>query len=183
MGLLTDIQPPNSKPKSPSSKKCELDGISLSNEIVDYIATHMDDNIREIEGVIIKLNAYANLMNQEITLEFAKSVLKEQIKEKRENITLDAIIATVSQELNVKPSEIKSKSRSAHIANARRIVIYLARTLTPNSMPSLAQYFGMKDHSSVSHAMKKVTQTIQDDANYKLLIEELKHKITTKDGD
>lgn len=182
-GLLTDIQPPELETKiAIIRKKCELDGISLSNDITEYIATHMDNNIREIEGIIIKLNAYANLMNQEITLDFAKSVLKEQIKEKRENITLDDIITTVSSELNVKPSEIKSKSRSAHIAKARRIVIYLARTLTPNSMPSLAQFFGMKDHSSVSHAMKKVNTTIKEDANYKLLIEGLKHKISTKES-
>lgn len=182
-GLVSDIQPPELETKiAIIKKKCELDGIHLSNEIVNYIATNMDNNIREIEGIIIKLNAYANLMSQEITFDFAKSVLKEQIKEKRENITLDDIIKVVSKELNVKPSEIKSKSRSTAIAKARRTVIYLARTLTPNSMPSLAQYFGMKDHSSVSHAMKKVTQTVEEDANYKLLIEELKHKITSKDG-
>lgn len=181
-GLIADIQPPELETKiAIIKKKCELDGIYLQNEIINYIAAHMDNNIRKIEGIIIKLNAYSNMMNQEITLDFAKNVLKEQIKEQRENITLDFIISVISKELNVKPSEIKSKSRNQHISNARRIVIYLARTLTPNSMPQLAQFFGMKDHSSVSHAMKKINTQMKDDANFKLIVEELKHKIITKE--
>ncbi len=181
-GLISDIQPPELETKiAIIKKKCELDGIYLNNEIIEFIATSMDNNIREIEGIIIKLNAYANLMNQQITLDFAKSVLKEQIKERKESVSIDDIIAAVSKEMNVKPSEIKSKSRSKIISDARRIVIFLARTLTPNSMPSLAKFFGMKDHSSVSHAMKKINLQIQEDAKFGLLIEELKNKIASKD--
>ncbi len=177
-GLIADIQPPELETKiAIIKKKCELDGINLEDEVVNYLATTMDNNIREIEGIIIKLNAYASLMNQKITLEFAKSVLKEQIKEQQENITMDDIIKVVSEELNIKPSEIRSKSRSRQIVNARRIVMYLARNLTPNSMPALAQYFGMKDHTSVSHAMKKINEIMQKDENFKVQIEELTNKI------
>lgn len=179
-GLVADIQPPELETKiAIIKKKCELDRVYLSNEIIDYIATNMDNNIREIEGVIIRLNAYSSLMNQEITLDFVRNVLKEQIKEKKENITLDLIIKIVSRELNIKPSEIKSKSRNTNIANARRIVIYLARNLTPNSMPSLAKFFGMRDHSSVSKAMKKVQETLESEADFKNKIDELKNKIET----
>lgn len=179
-GLVADIQPPELETKiAIIKKKCELDRVYLSNEIIDYIATNMDNNIREIEGVIIRLNAYSSLMNQEITLDFVRNVLKEQIKEKKENITLDLIIKIVSRELNIKPSEIKSKSRNTNIANARRIVIYLARNLTPNSMPSLAKFFGMRDHSSVSKAMKKVQETVESEADFKNKIDELKNKIET----
>lgn len=180
-GIISDIQPPELETKiNIIKKKCEFDGIYLTNDIINYIATHMDNNIREIEGIIIKLNAYASLMNQEITLQFAKNVLKEQIKEEQENITLEQIIEVVSKELNVKPAEIKSKGRSKNIANARRIVIYLARTLTPNSMPSLAQFFSMKDHSSVSKAMKAVKSEIEEDANFKMVIDELNNKIKSR---
>jgi chromosomal replication initiator protein len=179
-GLIVDIQPPELETKiAIIKKKCELNGIHLDNDIVNYIAANMGNNIREIEGIIIQLNAFANMMNQRITLDFAKNVVKNQIKEKRENITIDDIVKVVSRELNVKPSEITSKSRSRNIVAARRIVIYLARSLTPNSMPSLAQYFGMKDHTAVSHAMKKINEMIENDENFKTKIEELSHKITS----
>ncbi len=177
-GLIADIQPPELETKiAIIKKKCELNKIELDDEIINYIATHMDSNIREIEGVINKLNAYSTLVNQKITLELAKNVLSEQRKEQQKNITLKDIVNVVAAEINIKPSDIKSKSRNRNIVNARRIVIYLARMLTPNSMPALAQFFGMKDHTSVSHAMKKVKEQIEKDADFKMLIDELEHKI------
>jgi chromosomal replication initiator protein len=180
-GLTANIQPPELETKiAIIKKKCELEGIVLRNDVISYIATNLDTSIREIEGILLVLNTHANMLNQEINLELAQNVLKDHLKEKKENVTLDDIIESVSIELNVKPSEIKSKSRSKNIANARRVVIYLARTLTPNSMPSLAQFFGMKDHSAVSKAMKKVEEDIKENDNYKMLITELKNKITTK---
>ena len=140
----------------------------------------MGENIREIEGSIINLNAYATLMHKEITLDFAKDVMKEMIRERNENITVEDILKTISHELNIKTSEIKSKKRHKDIVKARRIAIYLARELTQNSMPKLASVFGMKDHTSVSHAMKNINNTINTDENFRLLIEELKNKVLTK---
>ncbi len=179
-GLLADIQPPELETKiAIIQKKCELDGIKLDKEIVHYIATHMGDNIREIEGTLIKLNAMSTMLNQPITLEFAKNAIKDQIKEKQENVTIDDIVRIVSRELNVKPSDIKSKKRTRNVVNARRIVIYLARNLTPNSMPQIALYFGMKDHTAISHAMKKINEIVDSDENFKVLLEELSNKIGT----
>ena len=181
-GLIADIGLPELETKiAIIKKKCELDGISLSSDIVNYIAANMGDNIREIESAIINLNAYASLMRQEITLDFAKNVMREQIKEKRDNISLEDIIATIAKDLNIKPSEIKSSKRSKNIVEARRIGIYLARTLTPNSMPSLASYFGMKDHTAVSHNIKKINELIMSNESFKLRVESLKNKILTKD--
>ena len=181
-GLIADIGLPELETKiAIIKKKCELDGINLGSDIVNYIAANMGDNIREIESAIINLNAYASLMRQEITLDFAKNVMREQIKERRENITLEDIIATIAKDLNIKPSEIKSTKRSKNIVEARRIGIYLARTLTPNSMPSLASYFGMKDHTAVSHNIKKINELIQSNESFKLRVEALKNKILTKE--
>ena len=182
MGLMADIQPPELETKiAIIEKKCELDGIRLNREIINYIATHMGDNIREIEGTIIKLNAMSTMLNQEITLDFAKNAIKDQIKEKQENITIDDIVNIVAKELNVKPSDIKSKKRQRNVVNARRIVIYLARNLTPNSMPQIAVYFGMKDHTAVSHNMKKINEMVEKDENFKVLLEELSNKVGSKD--
>ncbi len=179
-GLLADIQPPGLETKIAIIKtKCELDGITLDDEIVNYIATNMGDNIREIEGTIIKLNAMSNMLGQKITLEFTKNAIKDQIKEKQENITIDDIVKIISKELNIKPSDIKSKKRTKNVVNARRIAIYLARNLTPNSMPQIALYFGMKDHTAISHAMKKIKDIIDNDENFKVQLEEFSNKIGT----
>ena len=180
MGLMADIQPPGLETKiAIIQKKCELDGIQLNHEIINYIAANMGDNIREIEGTIIKLNALSSMLNQEITLDFAQNAIKDQLKEKKENITIDDIVKIVSRELNIKPSDIKSKKRTKMVVNARRTAIYLARNLTPNSMPQIAMYFGMKDHTAVSHTMKKITEIIDNDENFKVLLEELSNKIHT----
>ena len=182
-GLITDIQPPELETKiAIINKKCEINRVDISKEIIDYIATIIDNNAREIEGILSKLHAYAKLMNQEITLEFTKNVLREQLKERRENITIDSIVKFVSKELNVKPSEIRSKSRSKNIVYARRVSIYLARSLTQNTMPQLAQYFGMKDHTTISHTMKKINELLKSDENFKVKIDELNNKISAGDS-
>ena len=181
-GLIADIGLPELETKiAIIKKKCELDGINLNDDIINFIASNMGDNIREIESAIINLNAYASLMRQEITFEFAKNVIKQQIKEKRENITLENIITIISKELNIKPSEIKSKKRNKNIVEARRIGIYLARTLTPNSMPALASFFGMKDHTAVSHNMKKINELLETNETFRLRVDELKNIVLTKD--
>ena len=181
-GLTADIQIPGLETKiAIIEKKSELNGIVLTRDVINYIATNLDSSIREIEGVLIRINASANLVNQEINLELAQSLLKEQIKEQKENVKLPDIITVVASELNIKPSDIKSKKRTATVANARRVVIYLARELTHNSMPDIAKFLGMKDHSSISHNIKKANELIEKDENFKLIIENLKNKIINKD--
>ncbi len=180
-GLLADITIPELETKiAITNKKCQLNNINISSKIVNYIASNMGDNIREIESAIINLNSYASIMNQEITLEFTKNLLREQIKSKKENTSLEEIINIISKEFNIKVSEIKSKKRSKDIVNARRIGIYIAKHLTPNSTPDLAKFFGMKDHSAILHNLKKVEELKMSDEYYKLKIEELKNKILTK---
>jgi len=106
-GLMADIQPPGLETKiAIIQKKCEIDGISLNQDIINFIASNMGDNIREIEGAIIKLNAYAGLMNQELTLDFAQNVIKDQLAEKQSNISIDDIVKVISKEMNIKLSEI-----------------------------------------------------------------------------
>ncbi|MCK5853769.1 MAG: chromosomal replication initiator protein DnaA [Sulfurovaceae bacterium] len=180
-GLMADIQPPELETKiAIIQKKCEIDGIKLNKEIINYIASNMGNNIREIEGAIIKLNAYGIMMNQALTLEFAQNVIREQLAEKKANVSIDDIVTMVSEELNVKLSDIRSKKRTRDVVNARRISIYLARNLTPNSMPQIAVYFGMRDHTAVSHAMKKIAEIIKTDENFNLQLEELSNKINYK---
>jgi chromosomal replication initiator protein len=181
-GLNADIQIPGLETKiAIIEKKSELNGINLTREIINFIATNLDSSIREIEGVLIRINASASLLNQDINIEMVQGLLKEQIKETKENIKLPDVINIVASELNIKPSDIKSKKRTATVANARRVVIYLARELTHNSMPDIAKFLGMKDHSSISHNIKKANELIEKDENFKLTVENLKNKIINKE--
>ncbi|MDO9208808.1 MAG: chromosomal replication initiator protein DnaA [Sulfuricurvum sp.] len=178
-GLVADIQPPELETKIEIiKKKCEINRVKLDKEVINYVATIIENNTREIEGILSKLNAYSQLMGVDINIEFARNVLKEQLTEKRNNITIDTIMEIVSKELNVKSSEIRSKSRNSNIVYARRIAIYLSRNLTPNSMPQLAHYFGMKDHTAVSHTMKKIQEIMKNDEDFKIKVDELSNKIS-----
>jgi chromosomal replication initiator protein len=162
-------------------KKSELNGIQLTKDIVQYIATNLGNSVREIEGVLIQINANANLLGVDINIELVQRVLKDQIKETKENIKLIDIISIVSNELNIKPSDLKSTKRTKNVVDGRRTVIYLARELTHNSMPDIAKFLGMKDHSSVSKNISKANELIEKDENFRLKLENLKNKIINKD--
>jgi len=179
-GLIADIQPPELETKiAIIKKKCEINKVKLSEDIVNYIATVIDSNVREIEGILSKLHAYSQLMHVDIDLDFTKNVLKDQMNENRANLTMETITQVVAKDLNIKPSEIRSKGRSKNIVYARRISIYICRELTQNTMPQLAQYFGMKDHTAISHTIKKINNLIKDDEDFKVKIDELTNKITS----
>jgi len=178
-GLVADIQPPELETKiAIIKKKCEINKVELSKDIINYIATVIDSNVREIEGILSKLHAYSQLMHVDIDLAFTKNVLKDQLNENRANLTMESITQLVAKDLNIKPSEIRSKGRSKNIVYARRIGIYICRELTQNTMPQLAQYFGMKDHTAISHTIKKINTLIKEDEDFRLKIEELTNKIT-----
>lgn len=181
-GLMVDITPPELDTKiAIIKKKCEFNNINLGDDVISYIATNLGDSIREIEGVITNIRNYAYIMKTEISLEFAKNVLKDHIKEKYENISLERIIEVVANELNVKQSDIKSKTRSKNVVEARRIAIFLAKNLTQNSMPKIANYFeGMKDHSSISKNLKKIRELFETNEVFRLRVDEIKNKITKK---
>ncbi|MDX9744717.1 MAG: chromosomal replication initiator protein DnaA [Arcobacteraceae bacterium] len=179
-GLVADIHPPELETKiAIIENKCQINKVKLSKDIINYIATVIDSNVREIEGILSKLHAYSQLINVDIDLAFTKNVLKDQIQENRANITLDLIVQSVSKDLNIKPSEIRSKGRSKNLVYARRIAIYLCRELTQNTMPQLAQYFGMQDHTAISHTLKKINELMKNDEDFKIKIEELTNKITS----
>lgn len=180
-GIIADITPPEFETKlAIIQKKCEFNGINLNKEIISYIATSMGDNIREIEGMITNLNAYSRLINQEITLDIAKIMMKDHIKEKKESISIDDILSLVCRDFNIKTADIKSSKKQQNIVTARRIAIFLARELTSLSMPALSKIFEMKDHTAISHNIKKINELIDKNEELKDRINELKNKILVK---
>lgn len=179
-GLIIDIKPPQLKTKIDIiKKKSELNGIILDDEIIQYIALNIDSSIREIESILVRINASVNLLNQNIDLGLVKELLKNQISEKNKFITIVDIIETITKELNIKSQDLKSSKRTAKIVKARRIVIYLSRKLTYNSMPEIAKYLRMKNHSSISKNIKKTEQLIDEDKDFEQLINSIKKKIET----
>ncbi|MDX1320419.1 MAG: serine dehydratase beta chain, partial [Oceanospirillum sp.] len=142
----------------------------------------MDDCVRkgcketgELPGGL-NIKRRAPELYKELT-EKPENALKDQLQENKKNLSLESITSYVAKDLNIKPSEIRSKSRSKNLVYARRIAIYICRELTQNTMPQLAQYFGMKDHTAISHTLKKINSLIETDEDFKTKIKELTNKI------
>ncbi len=180
-GMIIDIQPSDIKTRIEIiRKKCEIDKIEIDDSVIKYIATHLDSNIREIEGALIQLNARARWGNQKITINLAKETIEEYMKDKQEDVNVDRVVEIVARELGIRVNDIKSKNRSPQVAKARRIIIYLTRELTITPTPLLAQIFSLKDHSSISHTIKRFKSEMAEDETLELLVTELRSKIVNK---
>ena len=175
-GIITEIKPPELETKKMIiRKKSELNNIKLPEDVINFIATTLNNNIRDIEGWITQTYAMANVLGEKIDLDFTKEIFKEQIE--NNDVDLDTIIKLISMEFNLKPSEIISRSRKRAIIHAKRVGIFLARELTKKSTSHIAQFFGLKDHSAVSHSMKVFHKLLKSDSEFALKIEELKNKL------
>jgi len=175
-GIITEIQPPELETKiAIIRKKSELNNITLPEDVIKFIATSLNNNIREIEGMITQTYAMANVLGEEINLNFTKELFKDQMENKE--VDLDTILTLISKEFNLKPSEITTKNRKPAIVLAKRTGIYLSRELTTKSTTNIAKFFGFKDHSAVSHAIKTFNKKIKEDSDFKLKIEELINKL------
>lgn len=178
-GLIVSINPLGLDTKIEIiKKKCEAYSLHLDDEIIHDIAS-ATKNTFEIQGIITKLNAYSQLMGVGVTIDFIKNILQDQIPERHIKITIDLIMDTVAKVLNVKTSVIRSKSQNSDIVYALHIALYLARTLTPSSMPQLAQYFGMKDYTVVSQTLEKINKRIKNDEEFRIKLDELTQKVSS----
>ena len=180
-GLIVEILIPDLETKKEIiRKKCLRNRIKFDEDMVSYIATNVVDNVRNLEGIILKIHAYSVLMEEKITLEFVKNVVDETKSESDQEITLEKIIKEVSVYCNVKPSEMRSRSRAHAIVKARRIALYLARELTTISMIALAKEFSFKDHARVSHALKALRKLLNDDLDLNDYVDAIQSRIKSK---
>ena len=175
---MADISVPELETKiAIIKKKCEINDIELSEQIINYIATSLGDSVREIEGIITNLNGYSKILNQEIDLNMVQRLIKDHIKEQNQNITMDDILEAVSKELNIKISDIKSNSKKQIIVQARRVTIALSNDFITNSMSTLARVLGFRDHTSISHNLKTIKKMLKTDEDFKMIVNDLKTKI------
>lgn len=177
-GIVAQIKEPELETKiAIIKKKCQIDLIQMSDEIIEYIALNINNNIRTIEGILTTINSFSMIMNQEITLNLVENTIKNY-KNDTKKITLDDIIKAVANNLNIKPSDIKTK-KTRDILFARKIVIFLSKNLAQNSTLELAKYLNLKNHSSISKSIKKIQEEMQNNKELKNKIEEIKNKFTT----
>ena len=170
-GLIADIQPPDLETKvAILKKKAETDGIPLPDNVAMYIASKIKSNIRELEGSLIRLIAYASLTGREISLPLAQDVLRNVLQHDEKAITIEMIQKFVSDYYQLKLGDLKSRNNSKSIAMPRQIAMYLCKSLTSASLPEIGRSFGGKHHSTVIHSIRKVEALRKRDGNFNSLI-------------
>lgn len=182
-GLVADIQMPDLETKiAILKKKAEVNNMALPDEVADFIAERVLSNIRELEGALIRVGAFASLTNTPISLEMAQKVLLNlgpAPEKKRENVALENILRVVAKHYDVSPLDIKGKSRQKDIAAVRQVTFYLMKKLTFNSLQNIGLAIGGRDHSTVIHAIQKVESMLAVDKHFEAKIKQLEHEITT----
>ncbi len=163
-GLLADIEPPELEVRiAILRKKAAVEAVTLPDDVALYIATAIKSNVRELEGALIRLAAYASLSKRSIDLQFAQETLGAAITRPREVITVETIIKSVASYYSLKTAEIKSDRRHKSLAYPRAIAMYLARHHTKDSFPDLARAFGGKHHTTVISAVQKIAERLKED--------------------
>jgi chromosomal replication initiator protein len=181
-GLIADIQPPEIETKvAIIEKKIQENNIQLPHNVVHYIASHVESNIRELEGFLVRIGAYSSLTGREIDLELVTEVLRGLVKyNSKGELSIDDIIKFVSSKLNVKISDIKAHNKNKNIVFARQIAMYLSRKLTNFSFPDIGQKIGGRDHSTIIYAYNKIANSIKSDNQMKSLVQELEDVLINK---
>jgi chromosomal replication initiator protein len=173
-GLVTDIQPPSLETRiAILQNKSEEDGTDVPLDVLSFIAHSVTTNIRELEGCLTRLIAYASLRGADITVDLAQRVLRDSLPQRKKILSIEQIQKRVAEFYNVSPEQMCSKRKTADIAFARQVAMYLCRTLTPTSLKVIGTFFGGRDHSTVIHAHKTVLQLMNKDVNVKLKIDHL----------
>jgi chromosomal replication initiator protein len=163
-GLIVEIEPPELEMRvAILLKKAELSDARLPEEVAFFIAKHMRSNVRELEGALLRVIAYARFRGKPVTAELARDALKDIIALNRAPVSIESIQKTVADFYKLKVADMYSKRRPAHIARARQIAMYLAKELTQKSFPEIGEAFGGRDHTTVMHAVKRVVEIRQHD--------------------
>ncbi|MGD8307100.1 MAG: chromosomal replication initiator protein DnaA [Ignavibacteria bacterium] len=178
-GLTADIQPPELETRiAILRKKAETFGMTVSTEILDYIASSITSNIRELEGCLIKLLASSSLNSKEINIDLVKKTVKEIATDRKiANINIESITKAVCNHLNIAENKIRDKTRKKEIVYARQLAMYLSKEMTNASLKTIGLHFGGRDHSTVVHACTSIENAKQKDRLLRDLIDDLTNQI------
>ena len=177
-GLSADLQVPDYDTKIEIlEKKMKSDGLEMPREVVKYIAYNINSNVRELEGALISLLAQSSLNKREIDLELAKKVLRNFVKSSSKEITIDAIQKMVCEYFDVPYDKLLQKTRKREIVQARQITMFLAKAFTKNSLKTIGEHFGGRDHTTVIHSCQTVKDLMDTDSLFKESVLELQQKV------
>lgn len=178
-GLLADLQVPELETRiAILRKKAESDGLNIPGEVIQYIASQIPTNIRQLEGALISIAAYASLINADITVEIASELIKDIIAPRREKpVTIALIKRITANHYRLTPEDLSAKSRTQEKALARQIAMFLARELTDSSFPKIGENFGGRDHTTVMHALDKISELMKTDSQMNDTVNTIKQQI------
>ena len=170
-GLIADIQPPDLETKvAILKKKAEAEAVPLADDVALYIAGRIKSNVRELEGSLIRLIAYASLTGSKISLPLAQDVLRDILERDDQAITVERVQKFVANYYQLKVADLKSRNSSKAIALPRQVAMYLCKNLTNASLPQIGKSFGGKHHSTVIHSIRKITNLCKRDRDFHTLI-------------
>jgi chromosomal replication initiator protein len=182
-GLVADMQPPDFETRvAILSQMAESEKIYVPNDVLAYIANQIKSNIRELEGSLTRIIAYASLTKSEIQIDLAREVLRDMFTDDYRPITIDLITEMVAREFNLKTSDLKARKRTATIVYPRQIAMYLARELTDFSLPEIGRFFGGKDHTTVIYGYDKIKDKLLHDEKLRNLVNRLSRQLKDNKG-
>ncbi|MBN1185975.1 MAG: chromosomal replication initiator protein DnaA [Bacteroidales bacterium] len=177
-GLSADLQTPDFETRvAILHKKIYNDGIEIPQEVIEYIATHITNNVRELEGALISLLAQSTLNKKEITLDLARQMIDKLIKNSKREISIEYIQKVVCNYFNIPVEMLQSKTRKREIVQARQVAMYFSKGLTKASLATIGSQIGGKDHATVLHACKTVNNLADTDKTFRLQIDEIEKKL------
>jgi len=177
-GLIADIQAPELETRvAILQKKAELDQIDLPSDVALFLATNIKSNVRELEGLLIRVAAFASLQQRPITIEFAQDTLRNFLTQSAAHLTVEAVQREVASYFGVKISDLKGTSRQTSVTRPRQVAMYLARKLCKSSFPELGLKFGGKDHTTVLSACRKVEALLDSDPQLRGMVQEIERHL------
>ncbi len=177
-GLSAEISKPDFEMrKAILNNKIYCDGLDIPEHVVDYIAEHVTNNVRDLEGVLASLLAHSTLINEEIDIKLAEIIISRITNIEPKTLTVEKIRDTVCEYFNLTVDAISTRSRKLEVVQARQIAMYFSKTLTQSSLANIGLHIGKRDHSTVLHACKKVEDMIETDKFFRKNIEEIKLKL------
>jgi chromosomal replication initiator protein len=178
MGLSADVQAPDYETRVAILRnKAEIEELDVPDEVLDFIANQPFTNIRDLEGTLIRLLAYASLNNKEISIDLTKEVLKDLVPFKNKVVTAEDIKKIVGEYFNIQSSELETKKRNQDISTPRQIAIYLIREFTDYSLPMIGKFFGGRDHSTIIHSYEKIKKEMDSNETVKAAVAEITNKL------